>query len=209
MLGGYDIRCSFETTVNRTSVGLKYHAKHGHLCVNEFHEYSHNYFCQLKHHSNVIRGIGIEDLETMEQIFGATNCLASIMCYMFPYRRLLYIETYLQQWDDNKYANLVTFILHNYQQALKIIEEGERTLEETTCSQDITHAQLNECEKGETTFFVSLEKKPNYDVHAVVYVELLQELQDLDVVQSSANAQFHASILANYMFVPEQVDLTD
>lgn len=96
-LGGYDIGCGFQTTVNNTSIGPKFRAKGARMCVNAFHGYSHNYPCQLKHHPNVIRGIGIEDLETMERIFNATNRLASVTRYMSPYRRLLCIETYLEQ----------------------------------------------------------------------------------------------------------------
>jgi hypothetical protein len=34
-----------------------------------FHSYSYNYSCQAQNHPNNIEGIGIEDLEEMEQIF--------------------------------------------------------------------------------------------------------------------------------------------
>lgn len=179
------------------------------MCVNAFHGYSHNYRCQLKHHPNVIKGIGIEDLETMERIFNATNRLASITRYMSPYRRLLFIDTYLQQWDDDKYANLGTFILHNYQQALAILDNGTRALEETMRSQGLTHAQLDACEKEEVEFFATLGKEPSYDVHAVAYVELLQQLRALNTIRNTTNARFRASIPANYTFVPPEAAPAD
>ena len=55
--------------VLNSSVGLTFKKLENALCVNTFHGYSHNFACQSVHHPNVIAGIGIKDLETMEWIF--------------------------------------------------------------------------------------------------------------------------------------------
>lgn len=60
-----------------------------------------------------------------------------------------------------------------------LLDDGTRVLEETMHSQGLTHAQLDACEKEEVEFFATLGKEPSYDVHAVAYVELLQQLRAL------------------------------
>ena len=73
-LAGYDIGCSAETTVTRSSIGPEYLRKNGKLCVNAFHGYSHSHVCQLRYHPTAIEGAGLEDLETMERVFSCTKC---------------------------------------------------------------------------------------------------------------------------------------
>ena len=73
ILYGYDIGCSFATTVRSSSLGHQFQQLGSRLCVNAFHGYAHNYKCQLKHHPNFIEGIGLEDLETLERVFSSSN----------------------------------------------------------------------------------------------------------------------------------------
>ena len=47
-IGGYDIGCSFESTVKKSSLGGLFAEKNSRLCVNAFHGYSHSYLCQLQ-----------------------------------------------------------------------------------------------------------------------------------------------------------------
>ena len=72
-MDGYDIGCSFETTVKNSSLGADFAAKNARFCVPAFHGYTHNHVCQLKFHPNILKGLGIEDLETLERVFSATN----------------------------------------------------------------------------------------------------------------------------------------
>ncbi|KAJ3541684.1 hypothetical protein NM688_g6049 [Phlebia brevispora] len=197
-MGGFDIGCAFASTVKNSSLASKFQQKEASLCVNAFHGYSHNYPCQLKNHPTVIEGMGLEDLETMERIFSSTNRLASVTRYMSPYRRSLFIETYLQQWDEEKYANLGTFIFNNIQQAWKVIKEDTATLEASMRNKGVTYAQLDEWEKEQQTFFGNLEKPPTYDMHAVTYVELLEELRELAVQRYSTTSEYADSIATNY-----------
>ena len=92
LLVGYDIGCGFEGTVSRTSLGPAVKAKNLKFCVNAFHRYTHCYPCQLRYYPNVISGMGLEDLETFERMFSASNQLVSTIRYASPYHRRLFIE---------------------------------------------------------------------------------------------------------------------
>lgn len=83
----FDIGCGFRITVEKSSLAGLANNKAHMFCVNAFHGYSHNYQCQLKNHPSIIEGVGLEDFETMEQIFSASNQLASITRYASPYHR--------------------------------------------------------------------------------------------------------------------------
>ncbi|KAJ3530902.1 hypothetical protein NM688_g7648 [Phlebia brevispora] len=213
--GAFDIGCAFSSTIKRTSLGPKFQEKEGFLCVNAFHGYSHNYQCQLKFHPSVIEGMGLEDLETMERIFSSTNRLASVTRYMWSYRWRLFIETYLEQWDDEKYANLGVFLLNNIRQALKIIKEEVPAIEDTMCKQNVSHNDLDAWEKEQVQFFENINKETLYDVHAVAYVELLEELRQLDEARHGSDASFRGTISGfynssryNFTFVPQTFDIT-
>ncbi|KAK7435754.1 hypothetical protein VKT23_019451 [Stygiomarasmius scandens] len=78
---GYDIGCSFNQTINNSSLRAHFNERNCRTCVNAFHGYSHNFLCQLLYHPINITGMGLEDLETLEQIFSASNTLASITRY--------------------------------------------------------------------------------------------------------------------------------
>ncbi|KAI0684138.1 hypothetical protein BC835DRAFT_1293887 [Cytidiella melzeri] len=189
-LGGYDIGCAFLSTVQRSSLGPAFQEKNGHFCVCAFHGYSHCHTCQMQFHPNNLAGAGLEDLETMERIFSASNQLASVTRYASPYRRRLFIEAYFRQWDEDKSLNTGTFILSNYRQALEIVEHDAEVLREAMESLGITEANMDEWEREEMGFFARLGDEDNYDVHAVAYVELLQELRDLESKRAQVNARF-------------------
>jgi hypothetical protein len=81
LLIGYGIGCVFGGTILSTSLGAKFQESGSQTCVNTFHGYSHNYECQCKNHPNNIAGIGLEDLETLEQVFSSSNALAAVTQY--------------------------------------------------------------------------------------------------------------------------------
>ncbi len=91
-LCGYDIRCSFESTVTHSTLATTFKEKNSRLCVNAFHSYTHCYVCQLQYHPNIIEGAGLEDLKTLERVFSASNQLASITRYASAYLRRLFID---------------------------------------------------------------------------------------------------------------------
>jgi hypothetical protein len=187
---GYDIGCSFETTVKSSSLGPAFSATGSRFCVCAFHAYSHCHTCQLQYHPNIIPGAGLEDLETMERIFSSLNHIASVTRYASPFRRRLFIEAYLHQWDEDKYSNLGTFILNNYKQALDIVHNDAVVLEEAMHSLRITDDDLDQWEKDELDFFSHIGTEDPHDVHATAYVERLKELAELEARRLQANARF-------------------
>jgi hypothetical protein len=180
LLIGYDIGCSFSVTLGNSSLGPKARDLRSRCCVNAFHGYSHNFACQSKNHPNIIQGMGLEDLEGMERIFSSSNQLASITRYASAYRRRLFIDMFFRQWDEDRYLNLATWITNNYIQALDIINENEVALEDAMESLGIGGtAQLDEWQREQVEFFETIGLEPEWNVHAMAYVERLQELQDL------------------------------
>lgn len=145
--------------------------------MNTFHGYSHNWACQKQNHPNVIKGLGLEDLETLERIFSASNAVASLTRYATAYRRRVFIDMFFRQWDEDKYLNLGTMILGNYRQALTIIANDSLALNDTLTTLGITTMDLAQWQEEEVAFFSTLGKEKTWDVHAMAYVELLQGLR--------------------------------
>ncbi|KAG8917522.1 hypothetical protein FRC02_003065 [Tulasnella sp. 418] len=117
---GYDIGCVFKKTITRTSIGKQLDAQ---FVVPAMHGYAHNRPCQLKHHPKYVLGAGIEDFETCERTFSLTNHCTSITRLATAYHRHQIIDMQLRQCDSDKYASLGNFMLNNYTQALKIVDE--------------------------------------------------------------------------------------
>ena len=138
--------------------------------------------------------MGLEDFETMERIFSFSNALASIVRYASPYRRRIFIDFFLRQWDDDKYLNSGTFILNNYTQALKILDEDVRALEDAKVSLNFTDEDMDQWEQEQKVFFGSLGKEPEATTLRVEYVELLQALQAAEVVRGGSNSSLYSHI---------------
>lgn len=125
----------------------------------------------------MIKGLGLEDLETLERVFSASNAVASVTRYATAYRRRVYIDMFFRQWDEDKYLNLGIMLLGNYRQALAIIANNSVALSDTLTTLGITATDLNEWQDEEASFFSTLGQEPAWDVHAMAYVELLQDLR--------------------------------
>ena len=179
LLVGYDIGCVFGKTILSTSLGAKFQESGSRTCVNAFHGYSHNYKCQCKNHPNNIVGMGLEDLETLERVFSASNSLAAVTRYASAYRRRLFIEMHFRQWDEDKYLNLATMLRNNYYQALEIINKDGSAIEEAKQSLGVTDADLDLWKAEEEEYFQTLGHEPADRVHAIAYVELLQKFREL------------------------------
>jgi hypothetical protein len=179
LLLGYDIGCSFQETVNASSLGPRFRELVCRFCVNAFHGYSHNFKCQSRNHPNAIEGMGIEDLETLERIFSASNQLGSLTRYMSAYNRRIFIDLFFKQWDTEKYQNLGDMLHNNYKQALAIIKDDSAAVTEAMMSLQIQDGDLEKWQNEQVQYFETLGKEPEEDLHAIAYVELLQELRHI------------------------------
>lgn len=197
---GYDIGCSFGKTIESSSIAKKYRLSGTRTCVNAFHGYTHCYLCQLHHHPNVICGAGLEDFETMERIFSSSNQLATVTRYASSYRRRLFIDAYFRQWDIDKYSNSGLFILGNYRQALDAIDKDSASLASSLKSLGVDHAALDMWEQDEVSYFAMVGQEQPRDVHAIAYVELLQDLQALETQRSNTTSAFILSAPSDYSF---------
>lgn len=173
---GYDIGCAFGDTVAHTSLEPAFKASGSRFCVNAFHGYSHSYDCQVQHHPNVITGIGLEELETLERIFSASNQLAPVIRFASPYRRHSLIHAFFRQWDAEKYANIGLFLYNNYIQALDIINKQTPAIAATLRDLGITSEQLAEYDREERNYFTHLQDEDKGNLWTIAYVETLQSL---------------------------------
>jgi hypothetical protein len=82
----------------------------------------------------------------------------------------------LRQWDDKKYLNLGNMLYGNYLQATRIIEHDTPALHTALQSLRVTEADLEKWESEEAAYFSTLGEEPQWDIYAVSYVKLLQEL---------------------------------
>ncbi|KAG6865109.1 hypothetical protein C0993_008272 [Termitomyces sp. T159_Od127] len=168
---GYDIGCVFEGTIDRSSLSGSFKELGCRCCINTFHGYSHNFLCQVQHHSNVIEGMGLEDLETLERVFSSSDQLASVTRYMSKHCQRVFIDLFFCQWDEEKYKNLATMIYNNYRQALRIINVDGPELERA--KQELI-----------------LGKEPEGHALKIAYVERLKELRDAEEKYKTANNLF-------------------
>ncbi|THU84014.1 hypothetical protein K435DRAFT_688431 [Dendrothele bispora CBS 962.96] len=195
---GYDIGCRFIRTILSSSLGQKFQDKKCRACVNAFHGYSHNIVCQQHNHPLSIPGMGLEDLETLERVFSASNQLASITRYMSSYRRHVFIDIYFRQWDQEKYQNLTRMIHNNYVQALDIIEQDGEAVQRMLQDLQITGHDLDAYFQDEVAHFRGLGTEAPEDLHAVAYVELLQKFRALSNEYEEASSSFRLRIPDNY-----------
>ncbi|KAI0371593.1 hypothetical protein BV20DRAFT_1035224 [Pilatotrama ljubarskyi] len=187
---GYDVGCALVKTVNKSSLAARFAALNSRLCVNAFHGYSHEYSCQVRHHPICIEGMGLEDLETLERIFSASNQLAAVTRYTSPYRRRVLIDAFFQQWDDEKYLNLGKMLYNNYRQALTIIRKQGIVVAKALQSLGLTPEALARFADEERAYLSSLGTKSPQDLHEIAYVEALQELRSVSYVARSFNLDF-------------------
>ncbi|KAL6307956.1 hypothetical protein BKA93DRAFT_815632 [Sparassis latifolia] len=192
-MSGYDIGCTFISIIHESSLGADF--RHLQCCI-------HNHACQTQNHPNVIEGMGIKDLEMMEHIFSSSNQLASIIRYASRYHRQMFIDMFFKQWDDDRYASLGNFLYNNYRQALDIINNDSATLTEALASLNIQCADLEKWQQEEAEYFATLGEEDEWDVHAVAYVQLLQELHKLDVHHANTTSHFLMITPTDYEFMP-------
>ncbi|KAI9059666.1 hypothetical protein FKP32DRAFT_1614124 [Trametes sanguinea] len=198
LLIGYDIGCAFCGTIDRSCLGPEFRGLLCRCCVNAFHGYSHSHRCQTQHHPSVIVGAGLEDFETMERIFSASNQLASVIRYASKYHRRMFIDLFFKQWDEDKYSNLATMLLNNYRQALTIIKEESPAVDEALLSLECTHDDLAQWQAEEAAYFARVGTEDPANAAAVEYVTLLRELRTIENQVANSMSSFVTSIPEDY-----------
>jgi Kyakuja-Dileera-Zisupton transposase len=106
---GCDIACSFSATVRNSSLATDAHTQRLIMALNSFHGHAHGRQCQLRWHPMYLHGLGLEDLETCERLFSASNAVARLTRHASYFHYLQFIDLHFQQWDDDKYLELSTF----------------------------------------------------------------------------------------------------
>lgn len=174
---GYDIGCEFRKTIRSSNIGDKFSDSGCITCVNAFHGYAHNARCQAHNHPFNILGLGIEDFETLERIFSASNLLAVVTRFATSFRRQLLIVEHFKHWNDEKYFQMGAMLLSNYKQALQIIKENTDSISRMQTMFNFTDADLEMWIEEEKQYLEELGNEPESDKKSVVYVELLEELK--------------------------------
>ncbi|THU93778.1 hypothetical protein K435DRAFT_820167 [Dendrothele bispora CBS 962.96] len=104
---GYDIGYGFKTTISKSAIGLKAREK--------------QYTSLTDHLGTYVEGNGLEDSEGCERFFSKSNALASSVRHASIFHRRQAIAAFAEHMDDfETYAQLTTFLLNNYKQALEI-----------------------------------------------------------------------------------------
>ncbi|EIW53126.1 uncharacterized protein TRAVEDRAFT_81512, partial [Trametes versicolor FP-101664 SS1] len=194
LLIGFDVGCSLSGTIDRSSLGPDFRRLECRCCVDVFHGYSHSHQCQTKHHPTAIEGAGLEDLGTMERVFSGSNQLASVIRYASRYHRHVLIDMYFKQWDEDKYSNLATMLLNNYQQALKIIQDDTTAVQDALGVLECTTEDLHTWGQEEAAYFATVGTEDPANIAAVEYVTLLRELRVIENQLSNSTSAFVASV---------------
>ncbi|KAG6863691.1 hypothetical protein C0993_010615 [Termitomyces sp. T159_Od127] len=172
-LSAYDIGCIFDGTIDRSSLGTSFKQRQ---CV--------------QYHPNNIAGMGLEDLETLERVFSASNQLAPVTRYMSKHRRRVFVDLFFRQWDEEKYENLGTMLLNNYKQALSIIRNDGPEFERAKQEFNIQEGDLENWRLDEKQYFLTLGKEPEEHLLKIAYVERLRDLREAEEKYKSANTRF-------------------
>ncbi|KAJ7885489.1 hypothetical protein B0H14DRAFT_3082271 [Mycena olivaceomarginata] len=177
--GGYDIGCSFGKTINKSPLGKKAQTNSFRCLVGSFHGHAHNRLCQLSFLATYVPGMGLEDLEGCERFFSKSNALARSTRYASIFHRRQTITTYLAHTDVyDTYANLSTFLVNNYKQAIEILEMEEPTLAAIKESgiQDVSEFQSRL--KEEMEYLRGLSKEPDEETDRLEYYRRLVALME-------------------------------
>ncbi|KAG2127666.1 hypothetical protein DEU56DRAFT_758550 [Suillus clintonianus] len=147
------------------------------LAVNTFHGHVHNHKCQLQHHPLYLHGFGLEDLETCERVFAASNAAAPLICHASHFHYVQFLELHFDQWDINKYLELSRFILNNYKQVLTVISDYTKELKAYRATFPGEGLDFESCIAEEFTYLEAVAVEPAQDATAVEYVEVLEKLE--------------------------------
>ncbi|KAI0310482.1 hypothetical protein OF83DRAFT_1070468 [Amylostereum chailletii] len=187
---GYDIGCSANGTVDRSSLGERAAATNLQVHVNAFHGYQHNRLCQLLYHPLLLPGVGMEDFEGCERMFSSSNRVAALVRHASYYHWMQFIDLHLQQQDEDRYSELSNFVYNNYRSAVKLLKEYTVELEAFSRVTGFSAADFEHWQEEEVAYLVSLKSEPQYDVLRVDYVQALQDLDAATIVHEQLLSAF-------------------
>lgn len=170
---GYDIGCSFKKTAANSSIGDSLRAN---FIIPAMHGYAHNRACQLTHHPIYFDGAGLEDFETCERVFSASNECARTTRHATPFHRHQAIDLHFQQWDADKYEALGTFLYNNYKQALTIVVEVGDLLKQIQGTKGFLDTDFVTFLAEEKKYLDGLSAEPEVETLAVGYAEAVDKL---------------------------------
>ncbi|KAG1891712.1 uncharacterized protein F5891DRAFT_1131540 [Suillus fuscotomentosus] len=173
---GYNIGCSYQKTVDASSISVKAHSNHHHFIVNSFHGHAHNRCCQLQFHPLYQHGLGLEDLEMCECICSASNAIAPVIHHTSYFHWLQFINLHFQQWDSDWYLELSKFLYNNYKQALAIIDDLSPAIKELKLALNILDEDFEHWNMEEFEFLETLTEETDEYVEVMTFVEALQSL---------------------------------
>lgn len=97
---GYNIGCAEDGTLQHSPLLLQLYATSGsRFMVPAFHGWAHNRLCQLHYHVQMVKGMGLEDLETSERIYSASNEIARALRHASKFTHHQFIVLYFQHWN--------------------------------------------------------------------------------------------------------------
>ncbi|KAJ7435593.1 hypothetical protein B0H11DRAFT_1755896 [Mycena galericulata] len=174
----YDIACGYETTVNNSPLGAKAAKYDLKWLIGAFHGHAHNRLCQLHFLANYVTGMGLEDMEGCERWFAGSNALARSTRYASTFHRKQAIRTYTAHHGTFEvYANLSSFIVNNYWQALDILDT-KPALYEAMAREGITDvAEFPRRLKAEREMLMKLKYEPEEETEKMEYYQKLANLQ--------------------------------
>ncbi|KAF8525693.1 hypothetical protein JB92DRAFT_2535410, partial [Gautieria morchelliformis] len=175
---GYDIACSFSMTLRQSLLGKRQQMTGLRMVVPAFHGHAHNRFCQLGSHILMSQGFGLEDLETCERVFSASNSVARLTRHATQFHRRQFIEMFFRQWDAEKYEHLGQFLLNNYKQALEILRDMPVRIQSLLPGRHISDAQFSTWLQEEHKYLNSKKSEPEKDILATQYVGLLSKHEE-------------------------------
>lgn len=103
---GYDVGCSFWSTILNSSLKGKALDLFLEMLVNAFHGHAHNRLCQLRFHPLYRKTIGLEDLESCERIFSSSNSTARVIRHSSHFHWVQFLDLHFSQWNDDRYEDL-------------------------------------------------------------------------------------------------------
>ncbi|KAF7377629.1 hypothetical protein MSAN_00185700 [Mycena sanguinolenta] len=184
---GYNIGCGFGKTLKKSPLSKR---------AEEL-----NFRTLLPFLAMYVPGMGLEDLEGCERFFSKSNALARSTRYASVFHRRQAIATYLAHSDVyDAYANLSTFLVNNYKQAVAILDQNPalvRSMKEMGIKdKQEFHARLKE----ERDYLIALSKELEEETKQMLYVTqlttLMQKEGKIEVCQKTrlqVNTCYHAS----------------
>jgi hypothetical protein len=127
--------------------------------------------------------MGLEDLEGCERFFSGSNELASSLRYSSIFHRLQAISAYCQHTDVfDTYANLSTFLLNNYIQALNILNSKDALAKAMKDQGIANESTFKDWLEEERAYLKGLAKEPMVETMEMEYYQKLVNLHASEYV---------------------------